>query len=451
VPKDEGGTMRYPRFILLGLLMLAVMVAGGVVLAPWPGARATVDSDGDGYDDATEAYLGTDPLDDCPDYVGDDAWPPDLDADGDVDIWDILEMKPGLGSREGDPGFSQRRDLNADGIQGVLDYAQLTLPMYGTNCTPSPYVPPPAAGSISEVAIDTDTTGNDARLTQGADIQSCGEIDSAGTNTIEVDVVIPAPGVHADDGIETFEFLLNYDPEVVSASAEDLNFLLAQAAGSAPVGMSDSLPDTGGSWRAAVIDSGDTPEPAGDAEVGPGVLTRITLTGVAPGTTSLTLTKVGAMTAVNGVIPIDTVSNAWVAVDESCDDADGDGVPDVVDNCPAWPNADQSLPPWPVPADDPDCDGFTTTAETFMGTLPLVTCAANNGVNNEAPPDAWPFDFDDNQRAGLSDVLGYIPVFNSSYPNAPYDPRYDLDQSGGVRLPDVLSFIPVFNKVCTPP
>jgi len=305
-----------------------------------------------------------------------------------------------------------------------------------------------AAGSISGVAIDTDTTGNDARLTQGADIQSCGEIDSAGTNTIEVDVVIPAPGVHADDGIETFEFLLNYDPEVVSASAEDLNFLLAQAAGSAPVGMSDSLPDTGGSWRAAVIDSGDTPEPAGDAEVGPGVLTRITLTGVAPGTTSLTLTKVGAMTAVNGVIPIDTVSNAWVAVDESCDDADGDGVPDVVDNCPAWPNADQSLPPWPVPADDPDCDGFDNTREGFVGTLPLKQCADDTIRNNE-DPDPWPPDFDDNQGVDIFDILDLKPHLNKQYPDPDYSQRHDLDANWRVDIFDMLAMKPFYMKGCT--
>jgi hypothetical protein len=101
--------------------------------------------------------------------------------------------------------------------------------------------------------------------------------------------------------------------------------------------------------------------------------------------------------------------------------------------------------------DDADGDGFTTAAENFMGTLPLDPCADTPVADNEPLPDHWPFDFDDNQRAGLADVLGYIPVFNSTYPNAPYDPRYDLDQSGGIRLADVLSYIPVFNKVCIPP
>ena len=51
-------------------------------------------------------------------------------------------------------------------------------------------------------------------------------------------------------------------------------------------------------------------------------------------------------------------------------DADGDGVPDATDNCPAWPNPSQNLPPWPVPANDPDCDGFGNTVENSTGTNP---------------------------------------------------------------------------------
>lgn len=97
---------------------------------------------------------------------------------------------------------------------------------------------------------------------------------------------------------------------------------------------------------------------------------------------------------------------------------------------------------------DTDSDAFNDGLEVFMGTNPLSGCAANNVAGNEGPPDAWPYDFNDNQRADLSDVLGYIPVFNSFFPIAPYDPRWDLDASGGITLGDVLSYIPVFNTVC---
>lgn len=131
-------------------------------------------------------------------------------------------------------------------------------------------------------------------------------------------------------------------------------------------------------------------------------------------------------------------------------DSDGDGVVDGADNCPAWPNPTQALPPWPVPPGDSDCDGFDTANENFTGTLPLVRCMGTATANDEGPPDAWPFDHDDNQRAALGDVLGYIPVFNSFAPNPPYNPRFDLNASGGITLADVLSYIPVFNLTCTP-
>ena len=131
---------------------------------------------------------------------------------------------------------------------------------------------------------------------------------------------------------------------------------------------------------------------------------------------------------------------------------DGDGVIDACDNCPAWPNSDQSLPPWPVTLDgsDPDCDGFTTADENFMGTLPEAACAVTNTANDDGSPDAWPFDFNDDQRAALGDVIGFIPVFNTFAPSLPYESRYDLNASGGITLADVMMYIPVFNMTCTP-
>jgi len=45
-----------------------------------------VDSDGDGWSDAAETMIGTDPLDNCPDSAADDAWPADINNDTFVDI-----------------------------------------------------------------------------------------------------------------------------------------------------------------------------------------------------------------------------------------------------------------------------------------------------------------------------------------------------------------------------
>jgi hypothetical protein len=95
---------------------------------------------------------------------------------------------------------------------------------------------------------------------------------------------------------------------------------------------------------------------------------------------------------------------------------------------------------WPVPAGDDDCGGFTTAVETFMGTDPNLACGTN----------AWPLDNNDDQKVGLSDVLAYIPIFNTTAPGPPYNPRYDLNADNNIGLPDVLAFIPFFNQACTP-
>jgi hypothetical protein len=128
-------------------------------------------------------------------------------------------------------------------------------------------------------------------------------------------------------------------------------------------------------------------------------------------------------------------------------DSDGDWVANAMDNCPNWGNSLQNLPPWTVPAADPDCDGFPASAqpgsrgpESFIGTDPDLAC----GVN------AWPTDINDDLKVGLVDVLTSIPVFGSVAPVAPYNARFDLNADNKVGLQDVLMFIPFFNFTCTP-
>src|SRR5439155_124081 len=66
-----------------------------------------------------------------------------------------------------------------------------------------------------------------------------------------------------------------------------------------------------------------------------------------------------------------------VAYQVQTSDDDADGVFAGSDNCPNWPNPAQTLPPWPVPANDPDCDGFSTAVENSAGTSPTTHCGAN--------------------------------------------------------------------------
>jgi hypothetical protein len=183
----------------------------------------------------------------------------------------------------------------------------------------SSHTPHVGAATAVDVAIDMDVTGNDARLTGGADVQDCGEIDSAGTNEIEIDVILPPPGVDAADGLNGYQLDLNYDPAVVDVTAEDFDsYLLNQAVGSFLLPLSSGVP---GTYSSGVAELG-LPfgiEPAGVSEVGPGVMVRLTLTGVAPGASDLTLTNVIPVDGVlKEAIPVNNVFNATVVVDGTC-------------------------------------------------------------------------------------------------------------------------------------
>jgi glucose/arabinose dehydrogenase len=131
-------------------------------------------------------------------------------------------------------------------------------------------------------------------------------------------------------------------------------------------------------------------------------------------------------------------------------DADGDGRAAISDNCPNWPNASQTLPNWPVPNDDPDCDGWTRAREDFVGTKRLVRCSATGVVNDEPLPDAWPVDFNDNRLPNGADILSYNSRFGSSAAGGPpYDVRWDLNASGLINGADILQFNIFFGKFCT--
>jgi len=101
------------------------------------------DADGDGFTDMVELYIGTNPLDACPDsgedynplWPGDNVWPPDIDNSGRITIGDVLHYRRYIGSSEdsmrggclNDPDIpcdwahAKRLDLNADGIITIGD------------------------------------------------------------------------------------------------------------------------------------------------------------------------------------------------------------------------------------------------------------------------------------------------------------------------------------------
>ena len=110
-------------------------------------------------------------------------------------------------------------------------------------------------------------------------------------------------------------------------------------------------------------------------------------------------------------------------------------MPDSSDNCPAWPNADQSLPPWSLATDDPDCDGFGSATEQSLGTDPMEHCAIT-GAPNDEEVDAWPSDDNDDQDSDLGDI---IALFHGRFLSPPgYNARADFDADSDIDVRDLI-------------
>ncbi|MEX0682322.1 MAG: calcium-binding protein [Dehalococcoidia bacterium] len=125
-------------------------------------------------------------------------------------------------------------------------------------------------------------------------------------------------------------------------------------------------------------------------------------------------------------------------------DSDNDTVIDGADNCANWPNTAQNLPDWPVgtPTADADCDGFTSTAESTIGTDPTRQCPGGGGT-----PDSWPADLVPNGTINILDVTALKPVFGQSVP--PASARYDIAGGGSINILDVTALKPFFGKSCS--
>jgi hypothetical protein len=125
-------------------------------------------------------------------------------------------------------------------------------------------------------------------------------------------------------------------------------------------------------------------------------------------------------------------------------DSDGDGLPNAIDNCPAWPNPTQALPPWTVPVNDSDCDGFTAAVENAAGTDANSHCGAG----------AWPPDINNDTYV---DVIGDISSvgggFGESVP--PASARYDIAPDPPDGYVDVIGDISLmggfFGTSCSTP
>jgi len=93
------------------------------------------DDDCDGFTTADEEYAGTDPLDACPEDLGHDVWPPDIDMNTVVDVTDAMLFLAAFPSAEGMPNYSRRLDVaQANGVINVTDALRF-LPHFPGACT----------------------------------------------------------------------------------------------------------------------------------------------------------------------------------------------------------------------------------------------------------------------------------------------------------------------------
>lgn len=304
---------------------------------------------------------------------------------------------------------------------------------------PAGHTPTASADTEPIVSMDTLTDGNTATAVETID--SC--LSTTTGSVFDVDMVIQS--VDPAVGLTGFQANLMYDPAVLQVTNVDYNFILTST-GSAAIPVGDSLPDDGDGdfFLAAVMFSLEIVPADGD-----GVLVRVTMEALGPGASPLHLADVKLADAnANPIQPTDSnnlyigpINDGHVAVDVACLDSDGDTIPDDEDNCPYWYNPDQSLPPWPVATNDPDCDGWSSEDEFSIGTDPTVACGT----------DAWPPDFDNNGIINILDVSQMTPpAFGSSEGDPDYSIRKDLKPDGAINILDVSRMTPpIFGASCS--
>ena len=98
--------------------------------------NSSADSDGDGFTNVAEIYVGTDPFDACPDDPSDSAWPLDIDNDGVITVTgDALNFRGHIGATPGDSIWWQRLDLDGDGAITVTGDVLLYRGRIGQTCS----------------------------------------------------------------------------------------------------------------------------------------------------------------------------------------------------------------------------------------------------------------------------------------------------------------------------
>jgi len=427
------------------------------------GDECDTEDDGDGFSDAIEMYLVTDPKDNCPDHAADNAWPADMDNDADVDLVDAFRWIGKFGFLYRDPEWSpalQRFDLNGDGaISAVSDFHRFYRDLLLSSCNGG--TPQPSSwveGGTVTMGIDPEITGNsantlgDLELCQRVDVDPGDFGDATADHTIDVYVT------GYTDAPTGYDAWVVYNPVRVDPVGWD-DLIKLPGASSATTDMPSRL-------NAAARYTG-----LGSGTAGDGTIVRIELDAISAGPACLGFgfAKAYASDEMHPTSP----KAAMFAINEDCPtgDLDGDDVFDICDNCPSEPNPGQedldgdgwgdacdSCPDtatlWRTPPGDDDCDGFTTDEEDYMGTDPLYDCPVVTGTTGLCPGpscdghDAWPLDLDVDRDADIVDVLKFKPVILTSVPPSPQ--RLDFDADGDIDIVDVLKYKSAILTSCTP-
>ncbi len=99
------------------------------------------DRDCDGFPDlvtaagrGNEASIGTDEMDQCPENSADDAWPPDVNNSGVVNLSDVSLLSSAYNKMIGQQGYEVRKDLNANNSVNLSDVS-LMGSFYNKSCS----------------------------------------------------------------------------------------------------------------------------------------------------------------------------------------------------------------------------------------------------------------------------------------------------------------------------
>ena len=290
------------------------------------------------------------------------------------------------------------------------------------------------------IGIDADPSGNTANSL--GDINDCREVDL--DDTFDVDIF-----VQNVDNIAAFGVTAKYDPSVINVighNSTSTDVMLNAKEGSGGfLDVSDPTPDSDGFYLVGTVDQ--APPGSGAHESGDGVLARLTLEAVGPGTSTITIINPKSLKDEHGdpVPPADEFENftgavfaANISVREACQppsattdtdtDSDGDGTPDEDDAFPFDPNEDTDTDGDGIGdnADpDDDNDGVPDDAEAVLGTDPLDdTSSTPNGG-----PDTGIGSLGTDDGNGLAWLVIGIPVAAAAVVLAGFAYRWRMHQT----------------------